>query len=264
MSTPAWTFTTPPATPRRPEVLLLAFSTGPLAGAGAEDAPPGIDVRTIEARQDPAWFAGWRSGSLRAIAEGDLRGALGPLDAADHVHLVSAAPVAPGDLGYLRDAWAAARGLVARGATIVLDVHAMTYRAAAEVPAEGAGFDARREIRIIFETSTDRPDGAHALHTRGLRKLGAPDLVALCTDADVELVGAVITQIAVAVAGGAELAPRDHAVDLDEHTTWHLVGDDHGLDGLLQLNNAARVLVDGDGAHLVGVAARVQAARMRS
>ena len=254
--------------------MLAAFSAGPLGDDAATSlsqygAPPGeviaaADVRTIEARQDPAWFAGWRSGSLRAIAERDLGGTLGALDAADRLHLVSIAPVAPSDLTYLQAAWALVRYLVARGATTVLDVHAMTYRHAAAVPAADAGFDARREVRIIFETSSERPDGAHALHTRGMRKFGAPDLVALCTDADIDVVGAVMTQIMTAVAGGAELCAGHQAIDLDQSMTWQVVDDEHGLAGLLQLNNPARVLVDDDGAHLMGIAARVRQAQARS
>jgi len=269
-----WTFTTTPTAPRRPEVILVAFSRGPLAddaavslsefGAPADASIAAVDVRTIEARQDPAWFAGWRSGSLRAIAEGDLGGDLSALDAADRIHMIAVAPVAPADLGYLQTAWAVARYLVKRGATLVLDVHAMTYRPAAAMPAADAGFDARREVRIIFETSAERPDGAHALHTRGLRKFGAPDLVALCTDADVDVVGAVMTQTMLAVAGGAELRTGHQAIDLDQSMTWQVVDDDHGLAGLLQLNNEARVLVDDEGDHLMGIAARLRQAQTRS
>jgi hypothetical protein len=271
---PVWTFATAPVTPRHPQVLLVAFSTGPLAddvemsvsrfGAPSIAAISDAEVRTIEARQDPRWFQGWRAGSLRAVAEGDLEGALGALDAADRIHMISVAPAAPTDLGYLQTAWALARFLVARGATTVLDVHAMTYRHGAAVAAAEAAFDVRREIRIIFETASERPDGAHALHTRGLRKFGAPDLVALCSDADVDVVGAVMTQIATALAGGAELRAGHHAIDLDQSMTWQVVDDEHGLAQLLQLNNDARVLVDDDGAHLTGIAARLRRALTRS
>jgi hypothetical protein len=255
--------------------MLIAFSIGPLAaeldpgdpafGAPSPAAVAAVDVRAIEARQDPGWFAGWRSGSLRAIAERDLAsvpGALAALDAADRVHLITAVPAEPADLGYLQAAWAWARSLVARGATTVLDVHAMTYRAASAMPAVDAGFDARREVRIVFETSSERPDGAHALHTRGMRKLGAPDLVALCSDADVELVGAVMAQIVIAVAGGAELRTGRPLLELVP-SSWQVIDDAHGLAHLLQLNNEARVLVDERGAHLIGVAGKLHHALAR-
>lgn len=270
---PTWTFATAPAAPRHPEVILVAFSTGPLAEAaqihGVELGAPAeaiasVGVRTIEARQDPAWFAGWRSGSLRAIAEGDLAGDLSALDAADRIHMIAIAPVGPSDLSYLQIAWAVARSLVLRGATLVLDVHAMTYRRGAALPPADAELDVRREVRIIFETSAERPDGAHALHTRGLRKFGAPDLVALCTDADTEVVGTVMTQIMIAVASGADLRTGHQAIDLDQSMTWQVVDDDHGLAGLLQLNNEARVLVDDEGDHLMGIAARLRQAQTRS
>jgi hypothetical protein len=247
-----WAFATAPTTPRHPHVLLIAFSTGPLAGG---PAPSGAEVRTIHARQDLGWFAGWRSGSLRAIAERDLGGALAALDAADHLHLVAVAPEAPADLTYLQAAWAVIDSLVARGATTVLDVHAMTYRPASALAAAGSAFDVRREVRIVFETSAERPDGAHALHTRGMRKFGAPDLVALCSDGDVEAVGAVMTELMTASAGGADL--RTGPLDLGA-TSWHLISDLHGLGGLLQLGNEARVLVDSHGVHLMGIAARLR------
>jgi hypothetical protein len=267
---PTWTFATAPARPRQPEVVLIAFSTGPLTDDAANAAEPSapaaaldaVDVRTIEARHDPGWFAGWRSGSLRAIAQADLGGELSAIDAADRLHLISTAPTGPTDLGYLQAAWVVARPLVARGATVVLDVHAMTYRRGPEVLPD-TGFDVRREVRTVFETAAERPGGAHALHTRGMRKLGAPDLVALCTDADAEVIGAVMMQIAGALAGGADLHPAQ-TIEVDPAMTWRVIDDEHGLAGLLQLNNQARVLVDDTGAHLMGIAARLQAARRRS
>lgn len=274
MTVSPWVFATPPLAPRRPEVLLCAFSRGPLAddvamslsrfGAPSAEAIAAASVQSIAAGLDPTWFAGWRAGSLRAIAEGDLDGDLAELDAADRVHLVALAPSGPADLGYLQAAWALARFLVARGATTVLDVHAMTYRRGADLPAPDLPFDVRREVRIIYETTTERPDGAHALHTRGMRKFGAPDLVALCSDPDVDVVSAVMSQLVASVAGGTDLGPEHHAVDLDESMTWHVVDDEHGLAELLSLNNTARVLVDADGDHLVGIAERLRVARTRS
>lgn len=264
MSTPAWTYSTPPASPRAPEVVLLAFSRGPLrddvplsaSRFGAPDAASlgALELHAIPRAVEPRWFDAWRDGSLRAIAEGDLGAALRDLDAADHVHLVRASPGAPADLGYLQASWAMVRHLAARGATVVLDAHAATYRPTAAIPPAGAALDVRTEIRVVFETEARRNERAHALHTRGLRKFGAPDLIALCGDADAALVGEVVGQLADAVARGLELAPR-HAVELDASTTWYVVDDADGLGAMLQLGNAARVLVDAVGRHLVGVRA---------
>jgi hypothetical protein len=109
-------------------------------------------------------------------------------------------------------------------------------------------------VRVVYETSTGRPDRAHALHTRGLRKFGAPDLVALCTDADVPLVGQAISELAEEVARGTDLATPRHAVEVAPGVRWIVVEDEHRLGELLQLNNEARVLVDDRGHDLMGVA----------
>lgn len=270
MAPPLWTFTTPPAA-RTPHVMLAAFGTGALAdgvplslarfGLPSAQHAAALDLRTIPRAADPAWFDNWRQGSLRAIAGDDLGPALAALDAADHVHLVIAEPAAPADLGYLQAAWGATRHLVARGAGIVLDVHAMTFRAAATLAAADAALDVRRELRVVFETDATRRGGAHALHTRGMRKFGAPDLVALCSAADAPLVGDVVGQLAELVALGGELALPRHGVDLDETATWYAVADEHGLADLLGLNNEARVLVDDRGHDLVGVLGRMRAGR---
>ncbi|MEO8704886.1 MAG: hypothetical protein ABI867_32840 [Kofleriaceae bacterium] len=274
MAIAPWAFANPPSRPRNPEVILAAFGSGALAediplslsrfGIASAEAAQAVDIREIEAARDPEWFAAWRAGSLRAIAEQDLDGELAALDAADRLHMITAAPAEPTDLAYLQTAWGIARYLVARGAAIVLDVHAMTYHHAAAIPAADAPLDVTRELRIIFETTATRPDGAHALHTRGMRKFGVPDLVALCTDDDMDLVGAVIKQVACNAALGAMELDHGTAVDLDESATWVIANDEHGVGGLLGLNNDARVLVDDDGAHLVGERARIEAARRRS
>ncbi len=218
-----------------------------------------LDARTIVRAKDPAWFDGWRTGSLRNIATTDLGGDLAALDAADHVHIVQASPEAPTDLGYLQAAWGMARHMVARGATVVLDAHAMTFRAGDALGPADAPLDVAREVRIVFETDSTRSDGAHALHTRGLRKFGAPDLVALCTPPDVRLVGDVVGKLADQVARGLDLELPRHGIDLDAAHSWYAIADEHGLAELLGLNNAARVLVDGQGRHLNGVIARLAA-----
>lgn len=265
---PLWTFSTSPA-PRAPHVMLVAFGRGALAddvplslsrfGVPSGEHAAALEVRTIARGDDPGWFDAWRSGSLRTIATADLGGQLADLDAADHAHVVLAAPAAPADLGYLQSAWGMARYLVARGAAVVLDVHAMVFHAGAALPPADAALDVRRELRVVFEADATRPDGAHALHTRGMRKFGGPELVALCRASDAALVGDVVSQLADTVARGGELTLPRHGIALDAATTWYAVADEHGLADLLQLNNAARVLVDGDGHDLVGVLDRLRA-----
>lgn len=249
---------------RRPHVMLVAFSRGPLAddvpmslarfGVPRAELIGELDVRTIDRAADPAWFDGWRSGSLRAIAADDLGAALTALDGATALHLIIAAPSAPADLGYLQAAWGVARWMAARGAGVILDVHAHRFQGGAALAPADAPFDPAREVRLIFETESTRTDRAHALHTRGLRKFGAPDLVALCGQADVEVVGGVVRELAALVAGGGTL-DDGHPIAVAPGHTWQVVDDRDGLAELLQLNNAARVIVDASGRHLVGAAA---------
>ncbi len=225
---------------------------------GATHEIDAFDVRTVARAQDPRWFDGWRTGSLRVIATQDLdAAALAELDAAEQVHLVSIEVAAPADLAYLQTAWALARWLVARGGAIVLDAHAMTFRAGAALPAADAPLDVAREVRRVFETSSTRADLAHALHTRGMRKFGAPDIVALCTDADARFVASAMGQLANAVARGVDIATPRFEVELVPGLRWYLVDDEHRLGELLQLNNAARVLVDEQGRDLMGVLGRL-------
>ena len=228
---------------REPNVTLIVF--------GAAVSPGGDDVRTIARSAGPDWFDAWRSGSLRAIADKDL-GGTAAIDAADQLHLI-----ATGDLSR---AWALARALVAGGATAVLDVHAMKFTAGSALPPAGAPLDVAREVRVVYETDSARPDHAHAIHTRGLRKFGAPDLIALCTDADVPLISAAMTELADAIARGLELGTPRHRVDVMPGVHWVVVPDEHRLGDLMQLNNEARVIVDADGHDLVGVAGRLRRA----
>lgn len=267
--TTPWTFTTPPASARRPNVMLFVFGTGPLStelelsmehfGAPSPESLATCSVQTVPRGADPRWFDAWRSGSLRRIAERDLGNWIAALDAADHVHVIACEPGVVTDLTYLQGAWAHARCAVANGGAVVFDAHAMTYTPAASVQMAAPALDVRREVRVIFETESRRSDRARALHTRGLKKFGAPDLVALCSDADATLVGHAIDELADAVARGTTLALPRHAVEVAPGVRWFAVADEHHLGELLQLNNEARVLVDESGHDLVGVVSRMHA-----
>jgi hypothetical protein len=262
-----WQFTAQPAAARRPSVMLFVFGTGPLGtdvemamtrfGAPSPASLATCDVKTVTRAMDVRWFDAWRSGSLRAIAQQDLGGDMTALDAADHVHVVVCDPGEVADLTYLQAAWSLVRFLLARGGSIVLDAHAMRFTAADKVQ-QAEPLDVSREVRVIYETDSTRPDGAHALHTRGLKKFGAPDLVALCTDADAALVGSAITELADQVARGTDLATPAHVVEVAQGVRWVAVEDEHRLADVLQLNNAARVLVDSNGHDLVDVVARLR------
>lgn len=260
-----WTFSTP-SKPRSPQVTLFVFNRTPIDsavplsvaafGAPSHEALALCSLRTIERRADPAWFDNWRQGSLRNIAKSDLPD-LALLDAVDHVHVITSEPEAPADLGYLQAAWAMARYVASQGPAIVLDAHAIAFTPGDKLPAAGAPLDVKHEVRVIYETTSTRDDNAHALHTRGLRKFGAPDLVALCTDADVRLIAHAMTELADAVARGTDLATPKHAIQVAPGVTWFAVEDEHRLADILQLNNEARVIVDSTGHDLVGVLGRL-------
>lgn len=249
-----WELSAQPARPRDPHVVMFVFGTGPLRGeielSLPKDALAACKVQTVARAQDTRWFDAWRSGSLRAIATQDL-GDLAALDAADHVHVVACEPRAVADLAYLQAVHAITGNLLERGASVVLDAMAMAFaRSASPIDAP---LDVMREIRVVYETDSLRSDRAHALHTRGMRKFGAPDLVALCTDDDVELVGSAIRELADRVARGTDLATPRHAVEVAPGIRWVAVEDEHRLGALLRLNNEARVLVDETGHDLLGV-----------
>ena len=66
-----------------------------------------------------------------------------------------------------------------------------------------------------------------------------------------------VTNTGVVVDQAGVESPR-HGVDVSTTETWWIVDDRDGLADLLQLNNAARVMIDGRGQHLVGAAARLR------
>jgi hypothetical protein len=226
------------SSPRHPRVVLFGFSQG-----GA--AHP--DTQLVTRDQDPAWFDAWRQGSLRAIAAQGLGAQLADLDACDTVHVITSEPRGVTELGYLEAAWALVGGLAPR---VILDAIAMRY-----LTSPPASLVIADEFRLVFETDGLGSDRAHALHTRGMLKFGAPDLVALCTDADAPLVGQAVRELAEQVARGTELATPRHALEVAPGIRWMVVPDELGVGALLQLGNEARVIVDELGAHLVSLRA---------
>jgi hypothetical protein len=249
---PLWAREPASKSEREAQVLLVVFAQSlrddvPLSAGrfGIPDKRSAelVDVREHERASAPEWFDGWRSGALRSIAEDDLGSALSDLDAADRCFTLEASLTEPPDLGYLQATWAVARWLVARGATVVLDVHAGRYLRGASLPEPDASFDVRRELNLIFETEPSEPGGGHILHTRGLRKFARPDVVSVCDPKDVELFADIVWQLADGMAQGFLPALPRHGVDVDEDTTLYLVEDEQGAYAeLLGLNNDARVL----------------------
>ena len=268
MSIAPWAFQAAPASPRHANVTLFVFGRefelGPLSratyGVPSPESMEHIEVRRHERAHDAAWFDAFRSGSMRTIATSDLGPRLAALDAATIVHTIVADVEGPADLTYLQAAWGYARYLVAMGGSVVLDAHAIAYHHGDDLPPPGAPLDSEREVRVVYETSADRPESPHALHTRGMKKFGAPDLVTLCRDDDVPLLSTAMRELADAMARGLDLGSPRHRLDVVPGVHWVLVPDEHGLGQLLQLNNTARVLVDSDGHDLAGIASRLRRA----
>lgn len=262
---PLWTRAAPPRSGRAAESILVAFASQELAELKLEAARFGVpsvesmdtvDIREIARSADPEWFDGWRSGAVRVVARHDLGDDLALLDRADRAFWVAATVLDPPDFGYLQASWAVARWLVARGASHVLDVQAAHFWSAEKIAGRPPDerFDVRREVTLIFETDATEARGGHCLHTRGMKKLGCPDLVAVVGPDDAELVGEVLWQLAEGLTEGFEpVAPR-HGVDLPDGQSLYLCtprAEDPAE--RLELNNHALMLVREDGGSLVGL-----------
>ncbi|MCK6550778.1 hypothetical protein L6R52_33380 [Myxococcota bacterium] len=227
MSITPWARADRRATGRIADVVFVVFHEGPLAdgiamsastfGAPSPEAVGRCDVTKIE---DPSWLSGWRSGGIRNVAETQLGADLATLDRADRCHLVRATIADPPDLTYLQAAWAIARWLVARGATIVLDAYSITFHTAAKVKAQDpAGpFELARDVAIISEHEPSASRLGHVVHTRGLGKLARPDLIALVDPSRADEAADVLRALAGALADGfmprhaGERAPAGVAV----------------------------------------------------
>ncbi len=264
MSVPLWTRRHPPRPDREAEVVLYVFSRGdpergPLASGPfglPEGGLHGVEVRRHPRAAASEWFDTFRSGSLRASAAAHLDD-LTALDAADTCHSIRVTVPDPPDLGHLQAAWAVARWLLASGADVVLDGAPIRFRSAAPPPRPH--LDIRDHVSILVETTPSLGDDGFAMHTRGLRAFGRPDLVTVVRPTDVDPLGPVLLRLAAALADGwmPETATE---VDLGEGAIL-AVHHDPGLALVraLGLNNDALVLTDPAGDALVGFAERLGA-----
>lgn len=268
---PVWTRDAHQPTERNADVLLVCFSHGPLRDdppldAGRFGVPSAaavdlLDVRRQERATDPAVFDGWRAEPLHAIAARDLGASVTELDNADECHIIRAELADPADLGYLQAAWALARWLCARGASVVLDGHAARFWTSEQVlaVAPDAPFDVNREVSVIFETEPAFGTDGHFVHTRGLVKLARPDVVAVCGVNDADLVAELLKQLAIGMARGLVPSATRHGVDLGDGLTLYLGAPAPEVDvERLFLNNQATLLSFEDGKHLIGVAERMR------
>lgn len=195
---------------------LFCFSAGPLAGLPmsalkyglpGEKAMEGLEVHDVPRSADPAWFDAFRGGALRNVAASQLGPALKDLDAATALHVLQLEKTDPADLTHLQAAWAVTKWLVDRGVTVVLDAHAQRFWKAEELrdwPAVRP-FALSAEVSVLVE-DTPQPDGTYVVHTRGMKKLARPDLVALRVPKEKwDQAGALLRTLALAMAGGVVL-----------------------------------------------------------
>jgi hypothetical protein len=251
-----------PASGRRVHAMVVCFVHGELRddiklqvdrfGVSSVESFREVDTREHHRADDPEWFDNWRSGAARTIASRDLGGELSALDAADGCFTFVVDQPDPADLAHLQSLWALTRWFFARGASCAIDVHAMRFLRPGDVPAPAAELDIKREVSIIYETDATEPGGGHVLHTRGMRKVGRPDIIAVVAPAQVELVAEVMWQLASGMARGFMPGLPRHGVDLADDESWYLAADDaDAFSGRLHLNNDARLLVTEDGETLV-------------
>jgi hypothetical protein len=165
---------------------LFCFSTGPLKGdvplSAARfglpdaDAMKLVEVRELTREMDSAWFDGFRSGSLRAIATQAL-GDVSALDSATQLTAVLISREDAADLVHLQAGWAVAQWLIARGVSVLLDAQTNRFWKAADVadwPATRP-FALSADVNIVVEAEPTSPSAT--IHTRGLAKFGRADLV---------------------------------------------------------------------------------------
>lgn len=259
MSVPVWTRRHPPQPGREAEVVLYVFSCGdpekgPLSAARfglPAGGLHGVEVRRHARADGPAWFDRFRTGPLRASAQAHLPD-LTVLDAADTCHTIRVQGSDPPDLGYLQAAWAVARWFLASEGTVLLDGMAIRYHAALGPPPPH--LRVRDHVSLLLETRPTVGDDGYAMHTRGLRSFGRPDLVTVTRPTDADAVAPVVLNLAAALADGwLPTGPTEIEVGGGEVVVLHA---DPGLAFVtaLNLNNDALVLTDARGGALTGFA----------
>lgn len=177
--------------------------TGARFGLPSRDLAARVDVREHRREAKPAWFESWWGGAFGAIARRDLAEELPLLTTSDVCFTLSLTLPDQADLSPLQTVWGLSRWLCARGASVVLDVHAFRYRTRAEVEVLGLEeSDVTRDVKIVMETEPTR-DGLHLMHTRGLCKAARPELLGFIRPADAAVVGRLMSQVARTLLEGA-------------------------------------------------------------
>ena len=198
---------------------LFCFSSGPLKGevpmsAGRFGLPTPevmkeLEVRELTREMDSAWFDGFRSGSLRAIATQAL-GDVSALDAATQLTAVLISRPDAADLAHLQAGWAVAQWLVARGVTVLLDAQTNRFWKGEEVADWPAirPFALSTDVNVVVEAEPTSPTAT--IHTRGMQKFGRPDLVVRDVPGERwDAVAGLVRALAGQLADGLVLRPQD-------------------------------------------------------
>lgn len=229
---------------------LFCFSASALAtdvpmsggrfGLPSAEAMAFVEVRELRRDMDPAWFDGFRSGALRAIAMQSL-GDLTLLDEAQRLTAVLINRADAPDLTHVQAGWAVAQWLVARGATVLLDAQTNRFWKGEDVATWPATrpFALSTDVNVVVEA--EPTSQVATIHTRGLKKFGRPDLVihdvpGAQWDAVAALVRALAQQLAdgAVMKAGSRLTVGGNTITLSAFTP--------SPDKELHLNNEALLL----------------------
>jgi hypothetical protein len=248
------------ASEQRTLILFVCFGKAPLGDVPLSQSRFGLPgaqvVSQVELREhqratSKQWFEDWWSSSFGVIASQDLGDDLPLLTTSDTcVTLKLDLPDQP-DLAPIQTVWGMSRWLCARGASIVLDVHAFRYRTRAEV--EELGFetaDVLRDVKLVLETDATQ-DGLYLMHTRGLCKFARPELMCFIDPNDASLMGRVLNQIGRTLMEGAEATQIRLRVGEGVELVTRAASDRSLVESLGL--EAAVNLVRADGAPLAGI-----------
>jgi hypothetical protein len=242
------------------KLLFVCFGQAPLAeveivgarfGVPSRELALSVDMREHRRADKAAWFESWWAGAFGVIAERDLEADLPLLTTSNVCFTLKYDGPDQSDLGRLQTVWGLSRWLCARGASVVLDLHAMRYRTRADVEElDFSGADVQRDVKIVLESEPSR-DGLHLLHTRGLCKVGRPELLCFVEPEDAATLGRYVNQIARTLLEGAT-APQIRLKVADGVELVALPSSEPALVGSLGLESGV-MLARSDGAPLVGI-----------
>lgn len=244
----------------RTKVFFVCFAKAPLAhvelsrkrfGVPSEELSLKVDVREHQRAAVREWFENWWGGPFGVMAEQDLGPDLPLLTDSDVCYTLALDLGDQPDLTPLQTVWGLSRWLCARGASVVLDVHAFRFRTQVQLEALSFdGGDVERDVKLVFEKSPTR-DGLHLLHTRGLCKFARPELLSFIQVDDVGVMGNALNQLAQLLMLGAAVPQARSRITPTLELTL-APSQEQSLIDSLGLESAVDV-VRSDGAPLAGI-----------